>query len=118
MAFAEGVPTVEVQLDKPRSLGFTLGSMRRSMEERRKRNVPEDAPEALTLALDVWACLDGESRAEISIEQIEEMVHVGNIKAVSASFAELFRLSNPDGEAGADQAQEPTQAGPRLAANG
>lgn len=112
MPFLEGIPTVVVQLDKPRTLGFTLGSMRRIQEVLGTLEYRVDAAaDMLAVPTYVWACMDAEGRAELSIEQVEEMIHPGNLKAMSEACTTLFHASSPEAKEGADQTPGPTTAG-------
>lgn len=120
MPFLEGVPTVVLQLDKPRTLGFTMAAMRRIKEKAGTLELPVDANGRVPLekAIDlmptyIWACLAPEDRAEVSLEQLEEMLHPGNLEAVTQAIVSLFQRSNPEAAAGATPG--PTTAGPKLA---
>lgn len=96
--FAEGTPTVSVTLDKPRELAFTLGALRRVREKLGSLDIPtDDSPESLAaLPHIVWACLDASGRKEVTVEQIEDLIHPGNMAAVSEAITKLFRASTPD----------------------
>lgn len=121
MPFLEGTPTAVLQLDKPRTLGFTMGAMRRIKERLGTLDMPigTDGKIPLDKALDlmptwIWACMDAPDREEVTVEQLEEMMHPGNLQAISESIVGLFRASNPE----ASKEAGPTQAGPRLEATG
>lgn len=118
MPFAEGVPTVVVQLDKPRTLGFTMGAMRRIKEKLGTLELGElKGPEAvLKIAPCIWACMDAESRADLTPEQLEDVIHPGNVAAITDAILGLFERSNPEAAAGATA--DPTAPGPRLANTG
>lgn len=94
--FAEGTPTVEITLDKPRTLGFTLGAMRRAKELGVLNADPSDEV-GFMLAMPeyVWACLSEEGRAELSVAQIGELMNPLNIKAIGKAVGELFSASLP-----------------------
>lgn len=113
MPFAEGTPTVEVTLDKARTLGFTMGAMRRIKARLGTLAMPalEDGTINQDKAVEwipvvVWACLDAEGRAQLTVEQVEDLIHPGNVKATSRAVVELFNASAPDA------AQDPTEAVP------
>lgn len=94
--FAEGTPTVTVQLGgKSYMLGWTWAAKRR-VKERLK---PED-PFEDNIATVLWAAMDKESREGISVEEIEELVHSGNEAEVVGKFSELFVKSEPKEEPG------------------
>lgn len=116
MPFIEGIPTVVVHLDKPRALGFTMGAMRRIKDALGTLEVGSlKGPEAVfKVPACIWACLDDEGRAEISQPQLEEMIHPGNLGAITDAIVKLFEQSNPEAAAGATA--DPT--GPRLASTG
>lgn len=97
-AFSEGVPTVTVQLDKPRELAFTLGTLRRLKEKFGTLDL-EAKPDALTLPTYLWACLPAKDRAELSVDAIEDMIYLGNAGTLTEALSELFRMSMPTTEA-------------------
>jgi hypothetical protein len=118
MPFIEGVPTVVVQLDKPRTLGFTMGAIRRIQDRLGTLDVSTDGMGALlALPVYVWACMDTEGRGELSVDQVAEMVHPGNAQVISESITALMGMSSPEA-AGAEATTDPSLAGPRLAAHG
>jgi hypothetical protein len=105
MSFPTGTPTVEVDLDGPRTLGFTLGAMRRIKEATGTLEVDENATEETmlqTLPVYVWACMGAEDRADLSIEAIEDMIHPMNMVAINGAVTALFQLSVPKGAEGND----------------
>lgn len=102
MSFATGTPTVVVALDKERTLGFTLGAMQR-IQERLGKNAfseGETADQMLALPAYVWACLPAADRLELNVEAVADLIHPGNMKAVSDAIAEIFNRSNPEGAEG------------------
>lgn len=121
MPFIEGTPTVEIALDKPRQLGFTMGAMRRIKERLGTLDMPvaENGKIPLDKALGlvpvwIWACLDAPDRAEVSVEQLEDMLHPGNLEKISDQITALFKAATPETSTEAG----PTPAGPKLAATG
>lgn len=118
MAFIEGIPTVVLQLDQPRTLGFTMGAMRRIKEELGTLDLPMvDGRIPLDRAIEImpvyiWACLDAKDRTEVSVEQLEDMMHPGNLPEITDAVTKLFKASSPEASTDAG----PTQEGPRLAA--
>jgi hypothetical protein len=121
MPFLEGTPTAVLQLDKPRTLGFTMGAMRRIKDKVGSLEIPVGADGKIPLdrALEImptwiWACLEAPDRAEISVEQLEDMLHPGNLPQLTEAIVSLFKASSPEASTEAG----PTQAGPRLEATG
>lgn len=103
--FAEGQPTAVVPLDKPRTIGFSLGAMRRVRDQLGTLEYDPDSPDALlALPAYVWACLSSADRAELSVAQVEDMIHPGNMAEVSETLGVILRASSPDAK--------PTVAGP------
>lgn len=96
MGFAEGTPTVTVQLGgQSFKLGWTWGAKRRVKERLKPDDVFED-----NIAVVLWASMDKETRESITVEEIEELVHPGNEAEVVGKFAELFKSSEPKEEPG------------------
>jgi len=98
--FATGTPTVTVELDKPRTLGFTLGAMRRVQDHLGADAFSGEQDQIRALPTYVWACLSAADREELSVEAIEDLIHPGNMKAVSDAIGDLFQRSNPEGAEG------------------
>lgn len=101
--FTEGTPTVTINLDKPRTLAFTLGAMRRA-QELGVLSVDVTDGTALMLAMPqyVWACLSNADRKELSVDEIAELMNPNNVQSISAALGELFKVSlpeNPEGNA-------------------
>lgn len=98
MPFAEGVPTVQIQLGgKPYSLGWTWAAKRRLKEalESTGADLTNETAVAENLAVVLWASLDKESRS-LTVEDVEEMIHAGNEVEVATKIGELFKASEPD----------------------
>lgn len=103
------VPTVTIELDKPRRLAMTLGAMLRIKQERVKRhkelsaltNGDGDADHsALMLGPQIWAMLVDEDRAELTIEQVEGAVHMQNMDAIISAIEEISGSSAAEGTEG------------------
>jgi hypothetical protein len=97
MSFIEGVPTVMIDLDKPRELGYTVAAIARiqaivgaAADLTLQKTQVEMLPKL------VWACLSAEGRRELSIEQIEDMIHLGNVGPIGAAIGVLHAASNPE----------------------
>lgn len=104
--FAEGTPTVTIQLGgKAYTLGWTWGAKRRV-----KDHLKPDDPFEENIAVILWASMDKEAREAISVEEIEELVHPENEAEVVGKFAELFKKSEPEPDPNADPVavKEPT----------
>lgn len=105
--FGEGIPTVMVKLDRERPLAFTLGALRRVREKLGNLDIDLDRPESMVaLPTYIWACLSAVGRKELSVEQVEDLIHPGNMGAISDALTKLFQASQPDAQA------NPTAAGP------
>lgn len=94
MSLPEAVPTVEIVLDKPRRMALTLGALRRIQEQTGRavdtlNEVLQNDPLTHIGGL-IWASLVNEDRAGITRDDVEEMLHMGNLEAAVASFHELL----------------------------
>lgn len=102
--FPEGTPTAVVSLGgKDRTLGFTIGAMRRIKEAGGKLQIDdgEDSDDVIyAVPLWVWACMDKEDREELSVEDVEDRMHPGNMEEISAAVTRLFLSSRPEGAEG------------------
>lgn len=100
MPFAEGVPTVDITLGgKPLTIGWTWGAKRRVRDHHiAKYANPQDAPEEENLATILWAGMDKEVRASLSVEDIEDLIHPRNEAEVAKKIRELIAKSEPDPE--------------------
>lgn len=94
---------MEIQLDKPRALGFTLGAMRRAKELGVLDTNAEDAT-AMMLALPeyVWACLDEEGRNDLTVKAIAELMNPINTPVIARKVGELFKASMPQPDPNAE----------------
>ncbi|HEX6924354.1 MAG TPA: hypothetical protein VF167_02940 [Longimicrobiaceae bacterium] len=87
MALAANVPTAQVELDRNRTIAFTIGAMRR-VKELTGRSITAGIEEE-DVGRVVWAMLTEEDRADLTPEQVEDMIHPGNLGAVTAAIARL-----------------------------
>jgi len=99
--FAEGTPTVEIRLGgQSYTLGWTWGAKRRlkeKLEEQGKSLKDEDAiTENLPAVL--WASMDEDTRAALSIPAVEELINPSNEVMVVEKIGSLFTKSEPDPE--------------------
>lgn len=99
-AFAEGTPTVTIRLGgKDYTLGYTLGSMLRA-KDLGVLNVDVEDPVERMLKIPeyVWCCFDAESRKELTLEAVRELLNPTNIREIGVKVEMLFLGSLPDGE--------------------
>lgn len=86
MSFAEGTPTVKVQLGgKEYTLGWTWGAKRRVRELMRELGItnPDDANREEYVAMGLWAAMEDEVRATITFKEIEERINPTNEVEIS-----------------------------------
>lgn len=104
--FAEGTPTVEIRLDgKSYTLGWNWGAKRRARETILSRHAdPQNVDQSEAMAAAVWASMDKENRAELSVEDVEEMIHPGNEVEVMEKVNRIIKSSEPDPEVKAEPA--------------
>lgn len=88
----ENVQTVTITLDRPRTLAFTLGAMRRMKEA-----VGVDLNHMTDLAISVedaggfvWAMLINADREGVTRDDVDEMIHMGNLQEVTAALTSLI----------------------------
>lgn len=90
----ENVPVVEIVLDRPRKMALTLGAMRRIQEQTGQpvtelgellKNNPLEHLGGL-----IWAALVNEDREGLKSEDIEEMLHLGNLEPAIAAYHDLL----------------------------
>lgn len=98
MSFAEGTPTVEIQLGgKSYTLGWTWGAKRRVRESLTKHHAdPTNAGAEENLATVLWASMEEEHRKALSVEGIEDMIHADNELEISKRISELCLRSEPE----------------------
>jgi hypothetical protein len=84
----ENVPTATILLDRPRTIAFTLSAMRRIRESGRTigDETIDEAAMVDHIGAYVWAMLVNEDREGLTIEDVEDMLHPGNLPAVTAAF--------------------------------
>lgn len=99
MSFAEGTPTVDLQLGgNTYTLGWTWGSKRRLKEKLEAQGSSLSDTSAITenLPAVLWASLDKETRDSMSVEDLEELVNPANEAEVIEKIGSLFAKSEPD----------------------
>lgn len=121
MAFAEGVPTVQIQLGgKSYTLGWTWAARRRSRDYMVSKGKENSATQYESVAVALWAAMEEKARAEISVEAVEEMIHPGNESEILEKMSTLFEKSEPDPDPNAQPsaAKIPTEGQPALRMSG
>lgn len=101
MAFAEGTPTVEITLGgQPYTLGWTWGAKRRLKEKLEEQGKSLKDADAITenLPAVLWASMDEDTRAALSIAAVEELINPRNEVEVVEKIGALFEKSEPDPE--------------------
>lgn len=97
--FAKNVPTTTIQLDKPRTIAFTLDALNR-LEE--LTGTPllqielDSAKIVKKLDLWIWSGLSDEAREEITPAEIRGMIHLGNLSQMLGEVSSLITASIPD----------------------
>lgn len=92
---AAGVPTATIVLDQERQIAFTLGTMRRirevtgaSVEDMEK--IADDEGAMLdNMAAYIWAMLVPADRKDLTVEDVEDLLHPGNLEQVKKAFTDL-----------------------------
>lgn len=95
----ENVPTVVINLDRPRRIAFTLGAMRRVKQMTGHAVTDQQSELTDVIGTYIWAMLIEEDRKDVTVEQIEDMIYPGNLDAVTAAFNEVVAASTPEGKA-------------------
>lgn len=90
-------PLIPIELDKIRHLRFDFNSAAR-FEEMTGKNLFDGGVmgqmSATTLRAFLWSCLVHED-AELTLEQVGEMIHFGNINEVSEKLTEVYAKNTP-----------------------
>ena len=102
MKLPENVPTVVIELDRPRTMAFTLGAMRR-IKQVTGHALDDEKPDGERL-IDVigayiWAVLIEEDRKDLTVENVEDLLHPGNLDAATQAFNALVTGGTPVGKA-------------------
>lgn len=104
MALPENVPSQLISLDRPRRIALTLGAIRR-LQEQTGRPITELSKLLEEGRLDhlhrlIWSCLVNGDREGVTPEDMEEMLHPGNLQDAIEAFASLMEASTPKGAEG------------------
>lgn len=95
------IPSVTVDLDRPRKLVYTHDSMRRLKESTGSMTPNLGGVEGmLNLGPFLWSCLAPEDR-DITVEAIDQMLHPLTRDEMIRALSELVRVSTPDAEGNA-----------------
>jgi len=95
-------PTVKITLDRERSLHYNLNALESFQEatgknlfdEKTVKQIQESITPRDIKAL-LWAGLIHEDKM-LTLEQVGEMVHVGNIRAISAELFKAYSAVMPE----------------------
>lgn len=114
MALPENVPVVTVDLDQPRRMALTLGAMRRLKEQTGLAimDLGEFPADKLMESLGklIWSCLINEDRVGLTVDDVEELIHPGNLGAAAEALGHLMASLNQKGAEGNAPAAAKTQA--------
>lgn len=97
--FAEGTPTVQIQLGaRAFTLGWTWGAKRRLKEYlvAHGSDMKDENAISENLPAVVWAALDNDTRYSVTVEEIEELINPRNEVQVVEKIGTLFTQSEPD----------------------
>ena len=94
MALPENAHTVTVPLDRPRRLALTLGAMRR-IQQLTGLTVStladlSEADRTEHFHRLIWSLLVNEDREGLTPEDLEELIHAGNLQAIAEGFAAVL----------------------------
>jgi hypothetical protein len=94
MALPENAHTVTVPLDRPRRLALTLGAMRR-IQQLTGQTVStladlSEADRTEHFHRLIWSLLVNEDREGLTPEDLEELIHAGNLQAIAEGFAAVL----------------------------
>lgn len=98
MQLPTNVPSVVVNLDRPRRIAFTLGAMRRIKQATGKSVTDEGSELTDVMGAFIWAMLIEEDRKDVTVEQVEDMIWPGNLDEVTAAFNQVVGQSTPEGK--------------------
>lgn len=92
------IPSVTIELDRPRRIVYTHASMRRVKEQfgTLSPNLA-NGEDILNIGPFIWACLAPEDR-DITVEEIDGMIHPAVLPGLMTRIAEMFRASMPEQE--------------------
>lgn len=97
MAFATGTPTQLVELDgEIYEIGFTINAMKRA-QDLGVLDVDTSDGSAFMRAMPeyLWACMDDDGRAKLSVKQIGDLLNPNNIQPIIKAVGDLFLASLP-----------------------
>lgn len=103
MPFAEGTPTVSVQLGgKSYTLGWTWGAKRRVRDLMLELGItdPADANQEEYVAMGLWASMEPDARSTVTFREIEEMINPANELEISTTVMGMIVRGEPKEEPG------------------
>lgn len=121
MTLAANVPRTTVELDRPRTVAFTLGAMRRfkevagqSVQQLFQRMEESNDPEVLLEELHnlLWSMFIDADREGLTPEQVEEMIHIGIVPEISDAITRLVQPSMPEPKGAAGNSPKPAKKRP------
>lgn len=94
------ITTVQIELDKPRTLKLTLNAMIRFEKDTGKSFFQANKDMSIEELRKVfWLCLLHED-PDLTEDQVGEMIHLGNLQYVSEKLFSLVGESMPEGAGG------------------
>src|SRR4026209_2797810 len=99
MKLPEYIPTAVVNLDRPRTTALTNAAQRRIRPVAGK-NITDEATDLMDLiGVFIWGLLVDEDRADVTVEDIENMIYPGNMAEMIRAVSGLVQESTPVGKA-------------------
>lgn len=105
MAKSKMIPIVDVELDRPRKLKYDFKAMRLIEKETGKNTLNSkiwQEMNATDLSIFLWAGLKHED-PDLTVEQVEEILHPGNMAETIYKVGEAWGLSMPEAKDAGDQ---------------
>lgn len=98
MPFSEGVPTVAITLaGRVYLVGWTWAAKRRARDYFVSQGKDEEkVTHQESIAAAIWAGMEEETRRELSVADVEEMIHPRNEVEVLEKMGSLWEKSEPD----------------------
>lgn len=95
------VPRRVLELDRPRTIALTLGALRRIKEVTGSSDVALSEDEVFDRAPAlIWAALVDSDREDVTPDDVEGMLHAGNLAAVVGALSELAAQRDAKGAEG------------------
>lgn len=94
------IPTVTIELDKPRRLKFDFNAAAR-FEQATGKNLLSGATLGAMSATDIraflWACLAWGEDKSLTLDEVGELVDFTNMAEVGDKLAQVFNRNTPEG---------------------